>query len=83
MSTNSKETTDVVTFTEEILNRKLNFLCSKNFIKLCIHSKYWEIRSTITAKNMREYGFSMTRILPYKNRIVDPVSFNPLVPDVH
>ena len=26
---------------------------------------------------MREYGFSLTRILPYKDRIVDSVSENP------
>ena len=31
------------------------------------------IRITLTAKNMREYGFSLTRILPYKDRNYDSV----------
>ena len=31
---NPQETTDLVTFTEEILNGKLHFLCSVNYMKL-------------------------------------------------
>ena len=32
MSPNQQETADLVTFTEEILNEKLHFLCSDLFI---------------------------------------------------
>ena len=49
---NPQETTDLVTFTEEILNRKLHFLCSEtisNFKKLDIGnhlSKTFKLRSS-------------------------------------
>ena len=39
MWTNPQETVDLVTFTEEILNRKLHFLCSASSILICFLKK--------------------------------------------
>ena len=36
-----------------------------------IHVKKWQFQATDTAQNLREYGFSLTRILPYKGKISD------------
>ena len=41
MRPNPQETADLVTFTEEILNGKLHFLCSVRGIK----RKHWEEKS--------------------------------------
>ena len=41
---NPKETTDLVIFTEEILNGKLYYLCRLNFNELVLQSKKFEIK---------------------------------------
>ena len=46
-----QETTDLVTFTEEILNGKLHLLCSvwnQRFLELLLTELFWNIRSFLT-----------------------------------
>ena len=78
----SQETADLVTFTEEILNEKLHFLCSVRFtfsvVKLCDTKMSWieqffeRIKTTEYLKNrtiILFYGFPFYKDFSFKKRI--------------
>ena len=52
---NSQETTDLVTFTEEIYNGKLHFLCS-------------DVEFTIKTFNNKYFPVTKSKIILHKNR---------------